>query len=30
MKVMKDNVDDYLLEYILELGKNFLSMKPKK
>lgn len=30
VKVMKEYIDDYLLECILELEKNFLSVKPKK
>lgn len=29
VKVMKENIGDYLLECILEL-ENFLSVKPKK
>ena len=30
VKVMKENIADYLLECILELEKNFLNVKPKK
>ena len=30
IKTVGRNTDDYLLEHIFELGKNFLSMKPKE